>query len=120
VEEQDFFFEVGLFFIYFLGILCFSASLEVALGNTRYYHHDSYIPDTGFMLVLLDHGPRTNERDPSILYNLSRDFAHELHYFEVGHRPRRDIRKHEIASPGKWNSKQRIHVGPLESWLKDK
>jgi hypothetical protein len=37
------------------------------------------------MLVILDHGSKTNERDPSILYNLSREFAHELHYFEVGH-----------------------------------
>jgi hypothetical protein len=27
---------------------------------------DSGIPNTGFMLVLLDHGSRTNERDPPI------------------------------------------------------
>jgi hypothetical protein len=106
--------------IYFSGILSFSASPEVALGNTKYHHQDSYIPNTGFMLVLLDHASRKNERDPSILYNLSREFAHELHYFEVGHRPRRDIRKHEIASPGQWHSKHRIHVGPLGSWLKEK
>jgi hypothetical protein len=58
------------------------------------------------MLVLLNHGSRTNERDPSILYNLSREFAHELHYFEVGHQPRSDIREHQIASPGQWNSKK--------------
>jgi hypothetical protein len=91
--------EVGLF-LYFSGILSFSASLEVALGNTKYHHQDSGIPNTGFMLVLLDHGSRTNERDPSIFYNFSREFPHELHYFEVGHRPRREIREHKIASPG--------------------
>jgi hypothetical protein len=42
----------------------------------------------------------TTERKPSILYNLSREFAHELHYFEVGHQPRKYITEHEIASPG--------------------
>jgi hypothetical protein len=67
------------------------------------------------MLVVLDHESRKNKRDPSILYNLSREFAHDLRYFEVAHQPIRDIRKHEIASPGQWNSKHRIHVGPLGS-----
>jgi hypothetical protein len=37
------------------------------------------------MLVLLDHCSRKNEKDPSILNNLSGEFAHKLHYFEVGH-----------------------------------
>jgi hypothetical protein len=55
-----------------------------------------------------------------MLYNLSRESSHELLYFEVGHRPRRDIREHEISSPGQWQSKDRIHVGLLGSWLKDK
>jgi hypothetical protein len=72
------------------------------------------------MLVLLDHGSRTNERDPSILYNLSREFAHELHFFEVYHLPRRGIMKHEISSPGQWHYKHMIHVGTLGSWLKGK
>jgi hypothetical protein len=72
------------------------------------------------MLVLLGHVSRKNESDPSILYNLSREFAHELHYFEVDHLPRRDIRKHEIASPGQWHFKHRIRVGYLGSWIKDK
>jgi hypothetical protein len=49
--------------------------LEEALGNTKYHHEDSEIPITIFMLVLLDHGSRTSERDPSIFYYLSRDFA---------------------------------------------
>jgi hypothetical protein len=72
------------------------------------------------MLVLLDHGSRKKQRDPSIFYNLSRDFAHELHYFEVGQQPRRDIREHEIASPGQWHYKDRINVGPIGSLLKEK
>jgi hypothetical protein len=40
--------------------------LEEALGNTKYHHQDSVIPNTGFMLVFLEHGSRTNGRDPSI------------------------------------------------------
>jgi hypothetical protein len=114
VEEQDFliFFEVGLFFIYVSVILSFSASLDVALGNMKYHHQESGIPNTGFMLVLLDHGSRKNERDTSI-YNLSREFSHKLHYFTCGHRPRRYIRKHTIASPGQWHSKHNINAIPL-------
>jgi hypothetical protein len=50
------------------------------------------------MLVLLYHGSRTNETDPSFK-NISREFEYESHYFEVGHRPKTDIREHEIASP---------------------
>jgi hypothetical protein len=42
------------------------------------------IPNLGIMLVLLDHGSRTDERDPYILYKLSGQFAHKLHYFRVG------------------------------------
>jgi hypothetical protein len=30
--------------------------LEEILGSTRYHHLDSGIPNTGFILVLLDHG----------------------------------------------------------------
>jgi hypothetical protein len=48
--------------------------LEVALGNTKYHHHDSGIPNTASMSVLLDNGSRTNERDPSIYNNLSGEF----------------------------------------------
>jgi hypothetical protein len=95
------------------------AYLEVALGNTKYHHQDSGIPNTGFMLVLLDNGSRTNERDPSIYNNLSGEFAHRLHYFEVGHLPGSGIRKHEISSSGQWHSKNSIYTGPLGSWLKD-
>jgi hypothetical protein len=57
--------------------------LEEALGNTKYHHQDSGIPDTIFMAVLLDHGSRTNKRDPSIFYNLSREFANIVYYFIV-------------------------------------
>jgi hypothetical protein len=67
--------------------------LEEALGNNRYHHLGSGIPNTIFMSVLLDHESRKNERDPSIFYNLSGEFAHKLHYFKVGHLPRRGIRK---------------------------
>jgi hypothetical protein len=68
------------------------------------------------MLTLLDHGSRTNERDKyMMLYNLSGESAHELHCFEVGHIPRRGVRKHEISSPGQLHSKHRIHVDLLGS-----
>jgi hypothetical protein len=33
------------------------------------------------------------------LLNLSRQFAHELHYFKLGHLPRSGIRKLKISSP---------------------
>jgi hypothetical protein len=56
----------------------------VALGNTKYHHQDGGIPNIGITLVLLEHGSRTDERDPSILYKLSGKFAHKLHYFKVG------------------------------------
>jgi hypothetical protein len=65
------------------------------------------------MLVLLDHGSSKNERDSSTLNDLAREFAHKLNYSEVGHLPRKGVRKHEIASPGQWHSKHRIHIGPL-------
>jgi hypothetical protein len=68
----------------------------------------------------LDHGSRTNKSESSTFNNLATVFAHELHYFEVGHLPIRGVRKHEIASPGQWNSKDRIHVDPHGSWLKEK
>jgi hypothetical protein len=58
--------------------------LEEALGNKKYHHLGSGIPNTRLMSVLLDHGSRTNERDLNILNNLSGEFAHKLHYFEVG------------------------------------
>jgi hypothetical protein len=35
-------------------------------------------------LVLLDHVSMVDERDPSIFYNLSCQFAQELHYFKFG------------------------------------
>jgi hypothetical protein len=38
---------------------------EGALGDTKYHHLGSEIPNTIFMWVLLDHGSRNNERDPS-------------------------------------------------------
>jgi hypothetical protein len=97
-----------------------ATDLEDALGETKYHHLHSGIPNTVFMLFLLDRGSRTNDRDPSIVYNLYREFAHELHYFEVGHRPRANISGQEIVLPGQWYSKHRIHVGPLVSWLKYK
>jgi hypothetical protein len=37
------------------------------------------------------------ERDPSILYNLSGQFTHTLHYFKLGHLPRSGIRKLNIC-----------------------
>jgi hypothetical protein len=57
--------------------------LEEALGNTKYHPLGSGIPNTRFISVFLDHGSKTNERDPSILYNLSGEFAYKLHYFKV-------------------------------------
>jgi hypothetical protein len=65
--------------------------LEEANGNTNYHHQEHGTPNTRFMSDLLDHVSRTNERDPSIFYNLSGEFAHKLHYFKVGHLPRRGI-----------------------------
>jgi hypothetical protein len=94
--------------------------LEEALGNTKYRHQDSGIPNTRFMLVLLYHGSRKTSGDPYIFYKLSGEFAHRLHYFEVGHLSRRGIRKHEISSPGQWHSKKSIHVGRIGSWIKYK
>jgi hypothetical protein len=103
-----------LFFIIFLESLPINYTalklatyLEDALGNKKYHHLDSGIPNTRLMLVLLVHGSRKNETDPSISYSLSKAFANKLHYFKAGHLPRRDIRKHEISSPGQWhNTKQ--------------
>jgi hypothetical protein len=41
--------------------------LEVAFENTKYHHQDGAIPNTEITSILVDHGPRTDERDPSIL-----------------------------------------------------
>jgi hypothetical protein len=68
--------------------------LKLALGNTKYHHQDGGIPNTEITLVLLDHGWITDDRDPSILYKLSRKLAQKLHYFETGHPPKIGIRKH--------------------------
>jgi hypothetical protein len=40
--------------------------IEEALVNDKYHHLGSGIISTRFMSVLLDHGSKTNERDPSI------------------------------------------------------
>jgi hypothetical protein len=118
---------IHLFFIIFVEslpkkytTLKLATYLEEALGNNKYHHLGSGIPNTRFMSVLLDHGSRTNERDPSIFYNICGEFAHKLHYFEVGHLPRRCIRKQQVSSPGQWNSKQKLHVSTLGSLLKEK
>jgi hypothetical protein len=47
-----------------------ATDLEDILGNTKYHHQDSDIPNTGFILVFFYDDSRTNERDPAILYNL--------------------------------------------------
>jgi hypothetical protein len=94
--------------------------LEEALGNTKYHHQDHGNPVTRFMSVLFDHGSRTNERDPYIFYKLSREFGHKLHYFRVGHLPRRGIRKHKVSSPGPWHSSHKIYVSPIGTLIKDK
>jgi hypothetical protein len=94
--------------------------LEEAFVNTKYHHHDHGIPRTRLMSVLLDHGSRTNKRDPSIFYNISREFGHKLHYFRVGHLPRRGIRNHKVSSPRPWHSSHKIHVSPIGSLIKDK
>jgi hypothetical protein len=94
--------------------------LEDTLGNKKYHHLVSGIPNTGLISILFDHGSRINEMDASIFYNLYGEFAHDLHYFKVGHRPRRDIRKHEIASPGQLHSKNRINVSPTGSCINKK
>jgi hypothetical protein len=56
----------------------------VALGNTKYRQQDGGIPNTGITSILFDHGSRTDERDTSILYKLSGQFAHKLHSSKVG------------------------------------
>jgi hypothetical protein len=84
--------------------------LEEALGITKYDNLGSGIPYTIFMSVLLDHCSRKNNRDPSICYNLSREFAHKLHYFQVGHLPIRGIRKQEVPSPVQRHYIHKIHV----------
>jgi hypothetical protein len=61
-----------------------STYLEVALGKTKYHHQDRGITNMGSTLILLDHGSMTDERDLSTFYKLSGQFAHKLHYFEVG------------------------------------
>jgi hypothetical protein len=64
---------IHLFFIIFLEslpinytTLKLASNLEEALVNNKYHHLGSGIPSTRFMSVLLDHGSRKNERDPSI------------------------------------------------------
>jgi hypothetical protein len=47
-------------------ILELTTYLEEALGNKKYHHLGSGIPNTRLMSVLLDHCSRTNESDPSI------------------------------------------------------
>jgi hypothetical protein len=119
---------IHLYFISFLESLPINYTtlelttyLKEALGNTWYHHQDSGITNSRFMSVLLNHGSRTtNERDPSIFYNLYIEFGHKLHYFRVGHLPRRGIRKHEVSSPEPWHSMHKIHVSPLGSLIKDK
>jgi hypothetical protein len=93
--------------------------LEEALGTTKYHHQENGIPIKKIMSVLSDHGSKTNEKDPSIFHKLSGELANKLHYFRVGHLPRKGIRKHEVPSPGQWHYKLKIHVSPLESCLKD-
>jgi hypothetical protein len=66
---------------------------EVTFENTKYNHQNGGIPNIGITLVLLNRGSRTVERDLYILYKLSGQFAHKLHYFQVGHLPRSGIRK---------------------------
>jgi hypothetical protein len=87
--------------------------LQEALGITAYHHQNHSIPNTRFMSDLLDHGSSTNERNPSIVYSLYGVFAHKLHYFKVGHLPRRCIRNHRISSPTQGLSKHNIHASPL-------
>jgi hypothetical protein len=81
---------IHLFFVSFPGILPINYTtsnlatyLEVVLGSSKYHHHDGGIPNSGSRLVLLDHGSMVNERDQSIVYRLSWQFALELHYFKV-------------------------------------
>jgi hypothetical protein len=50
------------------------------------------------MSILLDHVSRTNGRHPSIFYNISGQFAHELHYIGVSPLPRGGMRKKRIAT----------------------
>jgi hypothetical protein len=117
---------IDLSFISFLDSLAINYTtlelatyLEESLGITKYHHQENGIPIKIFMSVLSDHGSRTNERDPSIFHKLSRELAHKLHYFRVGHLPKGGIRKHMVSSPGQWHYKLKIHVSSLESWLKD-
>jgi hypothetical protein len=112
-RDQSMFYNLSGEFAHKLHYFELATYLEEALGNTKYHHQDSGIPKTVFIPVLLDRGSRTTGGDSFIFYKLSGEFAHKLHYFEVGRLPRSGIRKHEISSPGQWHSKHRIHVGPL-------
>jgi hypothetical protein len=49
--------------------------LEVAFENTKYNRQNGGILKIGTTLVLLDHGSRTDDRDPYILYKLSGQLA---------------------------------------------
>jgi hypothetical protein len=60
----------------------------------------------------MDQDLRTNGRDPSVCYNLSGKFAHELHYIGVAPLPRGGMRKKRIATPVQWNYKHTIDVDP--------
>jgi hypothetical protein len=62
-----------LFFIIFLErlpinytTLKLATYLEDALGNKKYHHLGSGIPNTRLISILFDHGSMTNETDPSI------------------------------------------------------
>jgi hypothetical protein len=64
---------IHIFFIIFMEslpmnylTLKLATYLEEALGNKKYHHLVSGIPNTRLMLVLFYHGSRTKERDPSV------------------------------------------------------
>jgi hypothetical protein len=116
---------IHLFFIIFLESLPINYTtlklatyLEEALGNTKYHHQDRGIPNARFMSDLLDHGSRTNERDPSIFIIFLESLPMNHTTLKYG-LPRRGIRNDKISSPGAWHSKHKIHVSPLGLWLKD-
>jgi hypothetical protein len=73
--------------------------LEVVVGRKKYNHEDSDIPRTGIRFVVFDNGSMVYDRDPFIVYTLSRQFGHESHYFKLCHLRRSGIRTHRIESP---------------------
>jgi hypothetical protein len=52
--------------------------------NLLYQHRDSHIPNTHIVCLLLNHGWQTDEKDLLTSYELSRQFAHELHFYWSG------------------------------------